>query len=1125
MQINKLIAFLLVLVFTQTLFAQEYFYSVRISATKNAKYAKKTLDVVEKYLSKNAKISELESKMFFHPKIVKSGSYNVVVVEPFEKKDAAYTDVLQYVKKKYKTAYTKKVKEAFSFKKPTPIQIVVPKELPKELNATQELNTTLELNVTKEIPLVKDINITLVEQNATQEFKKVQEVNTTQELNTTNEQNSSVVVVEDKPTLKLLPKKRVIKKSHELLEGQSKANTILEVKLFNAIVEDDIYFTFIKTDSNGTYKLMEDDIKFPYLKDGNIKVIVKENDENASSKSESFDVLLDTGLYLTMELSDNADNNVFVNLSEAKNIKISIATETNIKNIELKISDDFNNSIKIDEQKILLNTDGTFVLDNFDISKFRDGNISFELNATDILGNKNYVKKVLVKDTLTKKVILEKRIKNNNLSNVVNKKILVASGKAEPFSEIFIRLYQDDKKATKIEKVISDKSGYWELLGGDLDISIFKKGKIKVSIYQIDRAKNVGEKSFYTFKKFKKPIFPITPLAIDPVKYQLVYTLHNFSDEIRAITLTDTKMFIGSYGVLKVFQKRPIKYLKEVSFSTNTWVNDIKVIQNKVIVALSNGNIKVFREKDLKLLKTIKTKRLSILHLLLEDNKILSASSDGKIDMFDLESYKHIHTFVSHQWDVGALVVNDGLLYSGSDDYSIKIWDLKKRTLLKTIKSAHTGMINALLIYDGKLISASDDKTIIIRDLKTYNILRVLKGHKKAVNTLGITNNFLVSTSSDRSIILWNLQTGEILKRLRGHSKRVKALAVNDENIITGSRDYKVKIWGYDDSRESLDEDDETLKPIFSLVKSLSIAKHPITSLTQSANNIVIAEYGKISFYDIVTYDYVKAYSTLDEIKLPSVKKRDTDEEEMEEEDEEIEIPLTLQPINDIEIVGGELIAALNDSTLKFWNLETDKSVGFLRPSELATTSIAYDALHLFAGSKKGTVTIYDVESKELLNLLEGHQFNVNTVAVYNEEKVISAGDDYSIKIRDIESGDLLLEIKNAHNGVIHKIVLYEDKMISASEDGTIKVRDIETGKLLKTLYGHTQGVLSLAVDEKYLISASKDTTLKVWSLQDYSLVSTMNAHTGSVNDVMITDDYIISVSDDKTLKVWKYYE
>ncbi|MCW8839226.1 MAG: WD40 repeat domain-containing protein, partial [Thiovulaceae bacterium] len=395
--------------------------------------------------------------------------------------------------------------------------------------------------------------------------------------------------------------------------------------------------------------------------------------------------------------------------------------------------------------------------------------------------------------------------------------------------------------------------------------------------------------------------------------------------------------------------------------------------------------------------------------------------------------------------------------------------------------------------------------------------------------------------SSDRKMIMWNIDNGEVLKKIKTHSKRVSALAVNDYNIVTGSRDYKIKIWGYDDSVEALDSEDETVKPKYSLIKSLKVKNGIPTALSQNENDLIVAtENGYISFYNKITHDYNKQYNTLAKIQKPRKRKKKkevlimgedgdfvNEDEELEEESQTMGLEPKLQKIYDVENFGNKLLCALEDSSIKVWDMEKNKAISLMRGDTTTVKDIKISSMNILTASKKGTVGVYEIETSNFVNLIEGHQYDVNSIAVYEDDKVVSAGEDYSIKIRDIESGDLILNIKEAHEDIITKIIVFENLLISASLDKTIKVRDIRDGKLISILYGHKSGVTSLAFDEDdmTLISTSEDKTLKAWSLKDFSLIATMDRHKSGVIDVIITDDYLVSIAKDKTIKVWKYYE
>lgn len=913
-----------------------------------------------------------------------------------------------------------------------------------------------------------------------------------------------------------------------ILEGRSEPLQIIKVKIYNTKYVDDEYYAFIMSDEEGKYQLTTADMNISRIKDGVLSFEVSTNEEESSKEIENFSFILDKGLTLKLATKNPSEyeGDGYVNRDEVNNYMVYGETETNIKDFNLVISDINLNSISFTLADLIIDEDGVFKIENIDLSSLKDGKLNVVANGVDIAGNIAKFELSIIKDTLVVKPVLVKKIKNNNLSNVVNRKILVASGTSEPNAKIFFTFYQGEVEV--IESVVANDNGEWELLGGDLDVSVFKNADVNVEIYQVDVALNKGEALEYVNNKFKRPIFPLSPIAIDPQKYQLIYTITGHTDEIKDMFITKKDIFVATYGYIKVWGKAYAKLKREVEIR-DIWVNTLVVHDSKVFAGLGNGNINVYSEKNLKLLKTIKADALSVLNLKVSGDKLISSSSSGLIKVWDTSSYKNLGVIKNHQWDVASVAINDGKLYSGSDDYSIKIFDLNSMKLLKTIKSAHSGTINDLLVYEGMLISASDDKTVVIRDALSGELIRVLEAHKKGVNKLKVTNDFLISISSDRSMIFWDMQTGERYKKIKAHSKLIGALDVNDFNIVTGSRDYKIKIWGYDDSVEALDDEDETKKPKYALIKSIKLKKGIPTSLSQNENDIVIStNNGYIYFYNKITHDYVRRYTTLDKIVKPKLSKNKdaelSDEEDSEENVERDFVP-KMQKVYDCANYGNQLLCGLDDSTVKVWDQEKNQAISLLVGNELAITDIKISPTNILTASKKGTVGVFDIETGKFVNLIEGHQHNVDTIALFEDDKVVSAGEDYSIKIREVETGDLILNIKNAHEDIITKILVFENYLISASLDGTIKVRNILSGKLIKILDAHKSGVTSMVLDEDNLISTSKDKTLIAWSMKDFSNISVMDKHKKAVIDVMITDDYIVSTSEDKTIKVWKYYE
>ena len=90
---------------------------------------------------------------------------------------------------------------------------------------------------------------------------------------------------------------------------------------------------------------------------------------------------------------------------------------------------------------------------------------------------------------------------------------------------------------------------------------------------------------------------------------------------------------------------------------------------------------------------------------------------------------------------------------------------------------------------------------------------------------------------------------------------------------------------------------------------------------------------------------------------------------------------------------------------------------------------------------------------------------------------------------------------------------------------GLVYVWDTTTGVPLLTLFGHTDGVHSVAfsTDEFNIASGSADTTVRIWDASTGKLLEIFSGHTGTVHHVSFSPNgsQIASGSNDKTVRLW----
>jgi len=201
-----------------------------------------------------------------------------------------------------------------------------------------------------------------------------------------------------------------------------------------------------------------------------------------------------------------------------------------------------------------------------------------------------------------------------------------------------------------------------------------------------------------------------------------------------------------------------------------TAIFDIKVVKDRIIVALGNGEVQVYNLTSLALEYQFKNSDKSARAIAIheEQGHLAIGYSDNFIRIYDLDKMKLLHEIEAHKNSVFAIRYSpDGrYLLSGSRDAHLKIWNVFAGYSMKLSIVAHMFAINHIdFSADGKhFVTCSMDKSIKVWDAKTFKLLKVIDkarhaGHGTSINTLlwSKHNNLLVSGSDDRSISIWKI--------------------------------------------------------------------------------------------------------------------------------------------------------------------------------------------------------------------------------------------------------------------------------------------------------------------------------------------------------------------------------
>ena len=99
------------------------------------------------------------------------------------------------------------------------------------------------------------------------------------------------------------------------------------------------------------------------------------------------------------------------------------------------------------------------------------------------------------------------------------------------------------------------------------------------------------------------------------------------------------------------------------------------------------------------------------------------------------------------------------------------------------------------------------------------------------------------------------------------------------------------------------------------------------------------------------------------------------------------------------------------------------------------------------------------------------------------EKYIFVAGCDPIIRCFEIETGETMMY--QGHKGWVYCIEIHGNRMFSGGDDRTIIIWNIEKQKQVETLYGHENGVTSIAFANGDLYTGSFDHNIIWWGLKD----------------------------------------
>ncbi|WWD22084.1 hypothetical protein CI109_106573 [Kwoniella shandongensis] len=343
-----------------------------------------------------------------------------------------------------------------------------------------------------------------------------------------------------------------------------------------------------------------------------------------------------------------------------------------------------------------------------------------------------------------------------------------------------------------------------------------------------------------------------------------------------------------------------------------------------------------------------------------------------------LPKYKLAQTLSAHSRGVTALRFSpDGkVLVSAGADGWLHFWEPKTGEHIRSLRCHKTGINDISISPDSLYIAtASDDCTSTIHLLHPPNSasstppppLRILSSHTAPILSIAFSpkSNLLVTGSFDESAIIWDVRRGKALRVLPAHADAIWCVGWDAEGgmVLTASADGLIRLWDANNGQclKTLDNDTNSPVSFATLTPSSSFLLSSTLSSTLRVYNIHTSKVLKTLRAPGI---FISERYPCPAIVFPHYAEEPTHSIKREGDAMDVDADV------DVEGIPNGHGHVPNGSTRRR-----------TKPEAWVVT-----------GSENGKLIIWDLQTKRVLQVLEGHQSPLVAIAVHPDGKTIASG-------------------------------------------------------------------------------------------------------------------------------------
>jgi WD40 repeat protein/serine/threonine protein kinase/tetratricopeptide (TPR) repeat protein len=499
-----------------------------------------------------------------------------------------------------------------------------------------------------------------------------------------------------------------------------------------------------------------------------------------------------------------------------------------------------------------------------------------------------------------------------------------------------------------------------------------------------------------------------------------------------------------------------------------------------------------------------------------DSRRLVTPGLDGQLRVYDSISGERLATLRGHTDCVfGVNISADGRwIASAGSDKTVRVWDMEHVRPWLVLRG-HTGGLHCVEFSpDGRqLASGAEDTTIRTWDPRPTMPIALsasedesdraesdqppgqpsfpprepsveflaLEGHTNAIEEFGFSPDGarLASSSWDGTIRIYDLATGRELLKFEEHDGSIGGVAFSPDGQLivsaTGgvlsSKPGKILIWNAETGQ---------------VVRTLSGHTTPVsnTQFTSDGKRLISTggsqtayKKGELKVWDVDTGEQL---ASVESLKAGVVS-------------------LAVSADERFAVTGGY------DGQAHMWDLTTgavvrtfgERTVAYFGIIVFSGLAISPDGLYLAGAGSDNSVRIWELDSAQQVQKLQGHTRGVDTVAFCPDgRRLVSGSLDGTVKIWDPKTGHELLTLPG-HRSEVYDVDFSPDGRLVASGgyEGTILVRGGQVEPPIQT----EDWPIVLADDfDRQEIGDKWDTGLSAWSIEEGALKGVLKPYPGS---------------------------